>query len=295
MKRPVLFFVALFCLWTIAPAVFAPAPAAAADLRSLVEAERAFSRLSAEKGIRTAFLANLAPDAIVFRPMPVPGRKAYEESPEIAGRLTWRPTFADISRAGDLGYTTGPYELNSSGPGASAPAYGHYVSIWLIQPDGSWKVVVDVGIRHPRPAKEAPDIKFDEVWLPAPPAAAPDPGAVRSALLAIDRALSMAAAKTGLPEVLTAVYAEDVRVYRPNLEPIIGRAAAEQASGNPPGKWKWVPLDGGIASSADLGFTYGTLEAGDQAFCYFRIWKRSGDAWNVVLDLLSPVPRKPGS
>lgn len=86
MKRPVLFFVALFCLWTIAPAVFAPAPAAAADLRSLVEAERAFSRLSAEKGIRTAFLANLAPDAIVFRPMPVPGRKAYEESPEIAGR-----------------------------------------------------------------------------------------------------------------------------------------------------------------------------------------------------------------
>jgi hypothetical protein len=40
---------------------------AAADLKSLIEAERAFARLSVEKGIKGAFLANLAPDSIVFR------------------------------------------------------------------------------------------------------------------------------------------------------------------------------------------------------------------------------------
>ncbi len=290
MKRAVLCLLGLSSLSALAASAGAPA-----DLRSLVEAERAFSRLSVEKGIRTAFLANLAPDSIVFRPLPVSGRKVYEESPEAAAKLTWRPTFADIARAGDLGYTTGPYELVPGGRGAAAPQYGHYVTVWRIQPDGSWKVVIDVGNSHPRPAAEAPDLKFDEVWMPTPPQAAPDPGAVRSALLAVDWALSAAAAKTGLPEVLSAVYADDVRVYRPDMEPIIGRTSFEKASPGPPGKWKWIPQDGGISSSADLGFTYGSLEAGSQAYSYFRIWKRSGDSWSVVLDLLSPAARKPGS
>lgn len=294
MKRaaPFLFGLVL-SIPAVAFAAASPAPATA-DLKSLVEAERAFSRLSADKGLRTAFLANLAPDAIVFRPLPVSGRKAYEESPEVAAKLTWRPTFAEISRAGDFGYTTGPYELVSDRPG-SAAQYGHFVSVWRIQPDGSWKVVVDAGSVHPRPAIHAPDLKFDEVWLPTPPPAAPDPGAVRSALLAVDWALSAAAAKTGMPEVLTAVYAEDVRVYRPNLEPIVGRAAAEKAAVGPAGKWTWTPMDGGIAASADLGYTYGTLDAGGRSFCYFRIWKKAGEAWNVALDLLSPVAVKPGA
>ena len=72
MKRAVFCLLGLSCLLAMASPAAVPA-----DLRSLVEAERAFSRLSAEKGIRTAFLANLAPDSIVFRPLPVSGRKVY--------------------------------------------------------------------------------------------------------------------------------------------------------------------------------------------------------------------------
>lgn len=273
--------------------LFTAAPAAASDLKSLVEAERAFARLSVEKGIRTAFLANLAPDSVVFRPTPVSGREAYQKlAAEVPARLTWRPTFADISRAGDLGYTTGPYELRQNVEGTGAPAYGHYVTVWRVQPDGSWKVVIDVGVTHSRPEKEASDIRFDEAWMPLPPSAGADISAVRSALIAADLGWGAAAASSIARVVLPPLFADDIRVYRPDREPFVGRAAAGGSFAGLPDKWVWAPTDGAVAASADLGYTYGTLTAGSNEFCYFRIWKRAAQSWRLVLDLLSPVPRK---
>ena len=64
----------------VALALAAPAAGRAADLRSLVRAELAFSRLSEAQGIRASFLAFFAEDSIVFRPRPVPGRKFYLRS-----------------------------------------------------------------------------------------------------------------------------------------------------------------------------------------------------------------------
>ena len=81
------------------------------DLGSLVEAERAFARASIEKGIRASFIENLADDGILFRPRPVAGKKWMEDHPAPKGVLTWQPIFADVARAGDMGYTTGPWEF----------------------------------------------------------------------------------------------------------------------------------------------------------------------------------------
>jgi ketosteroid isomerase-like protein len=55
--------------------------------------------------------------------------------------MTWRPTEGDIAASGDLGYTIGRWEFT----GAEGSARGSYVTIWRRQPDGSWKVVVDIG------------------------------------------------------------------------------------------------------------------------------------------------------
>jgi ketosteroid isomerase-like protein len=265
--------------------------ATAADLKSLVEAERAFARLSLEKGIRTAFLANLAPDSVVFRPMPVPGRPAYEQLAEVSARLSWRPTFADLAGAGDMGYTTGPYELRPDGKGPEAYQYGHYVTVWRVQPDGSWKAVLDVGIRHPKPAKDESDIVVGEGWTPPPALARADPALVRSSLLLADRQIGEAAAKAGTAGALAAVFADDIRLYRPEHEPMIGRAAAGNKAALPDGS-TWAPDNGAVAASADFGYTYGILEAGAEEFVYFRIWKFRERRWTLVLDLLSPIPGK---
>ncbi|MCP4685054.1 MAG: hypothetical protein GY867_06340, partial [bacterium] len=85
-------------------AVTEPSP----GLTSLVEAERAFASQVYDKGMRGAFLANLAGKSVVFDPRPVDGRKLYEEHEDKPSLLEWEPAFADISRAGRMGYTTGP-------------------------------------------------------------------------------------------------------------------------------------------------------------------------------------------
>ena len=116
------------------------------DLKALVEAEREFSKTSEKKGIREAFLAFLATDALLFRPNAVNGRQYVTDQPEDLGQLTWTPIFAEVSAAGDLGYTTGPYEYRPLG--SDAVGHGHYVSVWRKQPNGKWRVVIDLGIVH---------------------------------------------------------------------------------------------------------------------------------------------------
>ena len=121
----------------------------AAQLDSLVRAERAFASVCAAKGIKTGFLSCLAEDAVVFRPRPVSGVDWYSQSEESGGRLAWEPVYADISASGDLGYTTGPWTFSDED--GRAAAHGEYVSVWRRTPGGDWKVAIDVGISHAAP------------------------------------------------------------------------------------------------------------------------------------------------
>jgi ketosteroid isomerase-like protein len=66
--------------------------------------------------------------------------------------LTWKPVFADMAASGDLGYTYGTFEFHSKNKdGKPAVDYGKYTSIWKLQKDGSWKVVLDMGNASPNP------------------------------------------------------------------------------------------------------------------------------------------------
>ena len=54
--------------------------------------------------------------------------------------------------SGDLGYTWGTYEFHSKDKsGSPTTDYGKYTSIWKLQKDGSWKVVLDMGNASPNP------------------------------------------------------------------------------------------------------------------------------------------------
>lgn len=65
--------------------------------------------------------------------------------------LQWQPTSADVSRSGDLGYTTGGFQVMQHGPDGkpTVATRGKYVTVWKKQSDGSWKVVVDIGNADP--------------------------------------------------------------------------------------------------------------------------------------------------
>jgi len=133
-----------------------PPPNPEAERKNLLELDLAFSRLSEEKGAAQAFYEFLAPDAVSLQggEVPLKGREAIKvhlaAGPQ--GLLTWTPREAEVAASGDLGYTWGTYEFRTRNE-SDAPQihYGKYVTLWKRQPDGSWKVALDVGSPGPPP------------------------------------------------------------------------------------------------------------------------------------------------
>jgi len=120
----------------------------------LMETDRAFSKMSAEKGIYEAFDYYMADDAVMYREgkHPFKGRETIRPilSKNPDAKLTWEPTFADVAKSGEIGYTLGRWDfVMKDSAGIKNTGYGYYISVWKKQPDGSWKWVFDSGISGP--------------------------------------------------------------------------------------------------------------------------------------------------
>ena len=145
-----------------APSATAPAPAAPhpppATLteaeRSLWQTEEAFAASFAARDPQQ-FAAFLADDAVFAgRGTPLRGKpavlaawtKMMNSGP--VPPFSWRPSRAMV--AGDVGTTSGPV-YDPSGKWA-----GGFHSVWLRQPDGSWRIVLDGGASCGEPKEAAP-------------------------------------------------------------------------------------------------------------------------------------------
>ena len=270
-------------------------------LQSLVESERAFARVSADSGMRKAFMNYLADEAIIFHPEPVRGKERYVNSPEVPGMLIWQPAFADVSRDGKMGYTTGPWEFRQESKSDSADAYGDYISVWKKQDDNSWKVVIDVGISHPHPGYDLRIVTLETEH----PAVNPgqkmkqSPKINGSALLELDQTFSNQAEGLGIQMAFQSYASPEVRLYRDNSFPLVGLEFSLTYLSDFTGMYRWTPQAADIASSADMGYTYGTGEyltetvdsLAVERFSYLRIWKidHEGD-WKLTLEVTNPVP-----
>lgn len=59
--------------------------------------------------------------------------------------LKWHPDQVAVARSGELGYTTGAYTWTfKDASGNPTLDKGKYLSVWKKQPDGSWKVLLDM-------------------------------------------------------------------------------------------------------------------------------------------------------
>ena len=272
-------------------------------LQSMVDTERAFARMSVEQGVRPAFMAFIADDGILFRPTAVMGKQWMTEHPLLtsdkAPLLSWYPTIASMAHAGDMGYTTGPWEYKADIHDAKPVAWGNFLTVWKKQPDGSWKFAIDLGISNPQPAAvEAPwqlpknykaPKRMRGIWTFSD-----------SALLARDREFSNASATRGAQKAFDAYAAEDVRVFRNDQHPFIGKTSAAAAFSASPIVLTWEPAFADVSQSDDLGYSYGTYQltkndatlkiAKVENGNYYRIWKRQRGTWKVVADLLDPLP-----
>jgi ketosteroid isomerase-like protein len=265
------------------------------DLHSLVKSELDFARTAGEKGIRDAFVQFLADDSILFRPRPVAGKKWTQERPAAPGLLSWYPIFADISTGGDMGYTTGPWEFRLKGPDDKEVAHGNFVSVWKKQPDGYWRVIIDIGISNPPPVTVQKDLQTSSVSSTKSRGKI-DPESEMTALKKLDSEFSRECAAKGTAVAYPSYLADEARLFRQNTFPIIGRQAIQSYLAEHSGKLSWQPAGGKISEAGDLGFTYGAAESvkADNQIeqnNYVRIWKRQPEgSWKVVLDITIPMP-----
>jgi len=60
-------------------------------------------------------------------------------------KISWKPFKIEAAQSGELAYITGTYEMTmNDAKGKPAKEKGKYVEIFKKQPDGSWKVIVDI-------------------------------------------------------------------------------------------------------------------------------------------------------
>ncbi len=286
-------------VWILA--VFAALPSLAvtvdrqAALDALVAAEKAFAKASAEKGTRGAFLAYLADDSVIFAPGPVSGKDTWQSRPAQPGLLSWHPVQADVSLAGDLGYTTGPWELRSRDKSDPKVFHGFYTTVWRRQADGSYKVQFDAGCSTPALPASATAVKIAKAnpALVENPPKVDDESRGKATLLRADRAFAEAAAK-GAAAAYAAVLADDARLHREGALPVVSKKAILRTLSAHPAKVGWLPVQARIASSGDLGYTLGKEQVGAEQGYYLRIWKKQADgSWKVVLDLFNSTPPAP--
>jgi ketosteroid isomerase-like protein len=301
----------VFCLTLVSVALISGATRGAAQkvdvrsaLQSMVDTERTFSRASEEQGTRESFLAFIADDGILFRPSAVYGKKWMLEHPVAPSPkrslLIWQPIFAEISAAGDMGFTTGPWEFKQDINDQKPVGFGQFATVWKKQTDGTWKFVVDLGISNTQPTTPAAPWQAPENRKPG---GSENPGeaglgAYREALTKRDLEFSKASASQGTLKAFLAYSASDVRLLRNDSFPFLGQDAAGRALATSKDVWTWQPTFADVSRSGDLGYSYGTYElrSTDAARAltgkgnYLRFWRRQNGVWKVLLDLTDPLP-----
>jgi len=110
------------------------------ELRS---ADAAFADVAANRGLQAAYRAAAAQDVLVFRQgaAPIAGRLAMMSIVSSApARFTFQPSYAEASKAGDLGFTYGAY---TDASGGRQEARGYYLHVWKRLASG-WALAADV-------------------------------------------------------------------------------------------------------------------------------------------------------
>jgi ketosteroid isomerase-like protein len=124
---------------------------------TLQRLEREFMNATAQRGA-AGYLSYYADDAVevpdgeglVRGKVDIAKEAGYLNNK--SNHMVWTPVGADVAASGDLGYTFGTYEFHGvDKDGTPIFAVGKYTTIWKLQKDGSWKVVLDMGNSSPSP------------------------------------------------------------------------------------------------------------------------------------------------
>jgi ketosteroid isomerase-like protein len=276
----------------------------AAAVEELLAADRAASAASARTTLVAGLTAMMAPDVI----MPVPGRgfadgveavraELARDTLNLRSRVEWSPIRGGISADGQHGFTFG-FMTTTRADGAVVP--GKYLAYWVKGTDG-WRVAGYKRVRRPEGAVDP------AMLAPALPAAlvAPvrDPAAIaahRESVMQAERDFARETQSIGLRAGFVKYGSADAMNLGGAASPgfVLGNEAiarsVSQGTPEDSSPLNWGPERALVASSGDLGITFGFIEpnaapaAGQPKprFPFFTIWRRAapGAPWRYVAE-----------
>lgn len=249
--------------------------------------ERAFEKMAADKGINAAFIEFMAPDGIMFFPEAENAREKWKSRPSSPAYLAWNPILIDVSANEVLGYSIGNSVYRAKGKDDATAFAGHYISVWLRRPDGSYRAVFDTGVNHAAPSSVPTGWKRPSVAGEGNP-----------------RNISAADSSTGfyqaVPESASKAYsrylADDAVVMHQGLEPAWGKRAAMELLKKQKGTLAFAKRKS-FFEAADLAYVHSGYSVADPAGKeiergnFMQVWKLIGGRWQIVADVQIPITK----
>ncbi len=283
-RRALLPFLALAAASGSAPA------AERLSAQVLIDQENAFSKAAVDRGTRAAFLEFLGDSSVVLTPTPLPGRPTYERLPAPGNPLRWRPDLAMISGHGDFGWASGPFDAYEFTATGRPSVTGHYFTVWWVEDNGQWRVILDGGVPYP----------FSDEALPhhlevTPRLRAPGSGDVATKDCGQEFAEEWRF--KGRAKALKDYLAKDARLLYAGLPPRDGVAIVPASDPLATSRLGATHVSRRISSEfGDVAVSYGdyeveaTLDAPARRLLYIQAWDSKGNC-KLALEAINPAPR----
>jgi ketosteroid isomerase-like protein len=268
--------------WTACAALLAlaaPGVARADAFADMVAAERAFAADALARNVRDAFLAATADDGVAFPAGPYNAKSFWTARPVDKTRLEWAPEAGEVAASGDLGYTYGPWILTPEGAEKPA-AFGHFLTVWQKQPDGTWRWLADKGIVHEAQPLPTAVVRRGQLGLK------PEASALHSSDLLTELRL---ADQLPAGQITPVVIAPDFLRFRPGGLPV----QANESPAFPLAPATRFESHAAISAAGDLAATWGGSPNGAS---WVRVWRRAGVGdppglgWRLVADISDVAP-----
>lgn len=250
----------------------------------MIDAENAFAKMSKEKNMRDAFLANLTDSTILYtKDGPVKGKQSWIERQPNSNLLFWWPVFVGISASGDLGFSTGPWQWSETKE-AQPVAHGYFVSVWK-KIGSEWKLASDIGSPMP-----GPDASAAALHSSSPRNNAGKGKNVKGILMDVDRRYNEEIRKKGV-SYISENFSKDAMLKYPRAFPDYFPFETTSTIVRP----DFTILGGEMSQSNDLGYTYGRVTASitdnnsltPYTANFLRVWNYENNAWKIVIEVIS--------
>ncbi len=258
--------------------------------QKIYDTERAFEKMVAERGMKAAFIEYLTPDGIMFFPDAANGRETWKAREASLASLTWNPVLIDVSSNHALAYSISNSIYRPKGKDDTNAFAGHYISIWVRQPSGEYRAVLDTGITHESPLSVSRD------WR-SPAGYGTEKNQRQLSASDSSTGFYQMAEESGVSKAFKSYLADDAILMRDGMKPFIGKREAIDFISRQKGQFRFAKSKS-FLEAADLAYVHSHYTVSDKSGTeiehgnFVQVWKLRNNKWMIVADIVVPISKK---